>query len=184
MKHKWTEEERQIVRRDYQGTNASAQQLTGKLGVSLNAVKGQAQKMGISFRPDMKRWTPKEEEELVELIARFAPHVIARRMKRTINSVVVKAKRLGLSRMARDGWFVKAEVCEILGVDHRWVQTRIDSGSLKASWHNGCKPQQNGGACWHITEDDLRIFVRKYPEELHGRNLDIIQVVELLAGIL
>lgn len=183
MSHKWTEEERQIVRRDYRGTNRSAQQIADTLGVSFYGVKGQIEKMGISFRPDMRHWTPKEEEHLAELITKFAPHIVAKKMKRGLNSVVVKAKKLGLSRRARNGWYTKNEVCEILGVDHHWVQARIDCGALKARWHNGVKPQQNGGACWHIEEYDLREFIRKYPNELHGRNVDMIQIVEILAGL-
>jgi len=183
-KHKWTDDERQIVRRDYQGTNESAKRIAGKLGVSFNAVKGQVGKMGISFRPDMKQWTQKEEERLAELITQFVPHLVAKRMKRSINSVVVKSKKLGFSRRTRDGWYTKREVCNILGVDHHWVQARIDNGALKASWHNGVKPQKNGGACWHILESDLKEFIRKCPDELHGRNVDIFQIVEILAGVL
>ena len=182
--HKWTEEERQIVRRDYQGTKESARRIADRLGVSPFGVRGQIQTMGISFHPDMKRWTPKEEELLGELITKYAPHVVARKMKRNINSIIVKSKRLGYSRRVRDGWYTKQEACNILGVDHHWVQSRIDCGALKASWHNGVKPQQSGGACWHILEEDLRDFIRRYPDELHGRNIDIVQIVDLLVGIL
>lgn len=183
MNHNWTDEERQIVRRDYKGTNQSTQQIANNVGVTFNAVKGQVQKMGISFHPDRKPWMPEEEERLTELITQYPPYLVAKKMKRGINSIIVKIKRMGLSRRVRDGWYTKQEVCEILGVDHHWVQARIDIGALRASWHNDVKPQQSGGACWHILEGDLRIFIRKYPHELHGRNVDIIQIVEILAGL-
>lgn len=182
-KHKWTEGERDIVRRDYQGTNASALQIANKLGVSLYGVKAQIENMRISFRPDRRAWSPKEEEWLGELISKYPTHIVARRMKRTVNSVVVKSKRLGYLRRVRDGWYTKREVCHILGVDHHWIQARIDNGALKASWHFGIRPQKNGGAYWHIWQKDLRDFIRKHPDELHGRNVDMIQVVEILAGI-
>ena len=37
---------------------------------------------------------------------------------------------------------------------------------------------------WHIAEKDLRAYIRRYPEELNGRNVDLIAIVEILAGIL
>lgn len=183
VNHRWTEEERQIVRRDYRGTHESAWAIAEKLGVSFFGVKGQVQKMGISFRPDRRLWTPEEEEQLRDLITQHSPGAIAKRMHRSINSVVVRANRLRLSRRVRDGWYTKREVCAILGVDHHWVQNRIDSGALPAKYHNGHRPQKNNGACWHIMEKSLRQFIRRYPQELKGRNVDIILIVDILAGL-
>ena len=36
----------------------------------------------------------------------------------------------------------------------------------------------------HIKRNALRRFIRTYPEELLGRNVDMVQLVEILAGIL
>lgn len=182
MSHKWTDEEREIVRRDYRGTNSSAEAIGDRLGVSWCAVKGQVQKMGIT-KVHRYSWTPEEDEILTELIHRYAPGKIAKMMGRGVNSVVVRSKRLGLSRRVRDGWFTKEEVGKILGVDHKWLQQRIDSGQLKASWHNGRKPSKSGSACWHIEEKDLKTFIRRYPQELVGRNVDILLIVSILAGV-
>jgi len=105
-------------------------------------------------------------------------------MHRSINSVVVMSKRLGCSRRVRDGWFTKREVCEILGVDHKWVQRRIDSGVIKATYHfPDRRPAKIGYSCWHIEENDLRQFIRKYPQELTSRNVDLIMIVDILAGL-
>jgi len=103
-------------------------------------------------------------------------------MHRSLNSVVVRMKRLHLSRRVRDGWYTKREVCEILGMDHKWVQRRIDSGALKAEPHDpeSPLPKKNGGSCWHITEKDLAKFIVHHPQELNGRNVDLIIVVDLL----
>jgi len=93
------------------------------------------------------------------------------------------ATRLQVSRLIREGWFTKREVCEILAHDHKWVQARIDSGALKATYHYGSRPTQKGMSAWHIREHDLVQFIRRYPQELMGCNIDIIMIVELLAGI-
>ena len=70
-----------------------------------------------------------------------------------------------------------------MGVDHKWLQVRIDSGALMATHHDGTRPGPTGLRKWHIKQADLRSFVRRYPEELNGRNVDLILLVELLVGI-
>ena len=148
------------------------------------AVAGQISMMGIAKRDDRRPWTFKEEGKLAEIIHQYGPRQVAKMMHRSLNSVVVKSKRIGASRRVRDGWFTKAEVCEILGMDHKWVQRRIDSGAIKASYHTGTKPSKLGMAMWHINEKDLVEFIRRYPEELTARNVDFIMIVEMLAGVI
>lgn len=179
-KHKWTDEEREIIRRDYQQTRASRREIAAHLSVTEYAVAGQIQRMGIAKRTDRRPWTPKENEQLGELITRYSSIGVAKRMHRSVNSVVVRSKRLGYSSRARDGWYTKREVCEMLGVDHKWVQKRIDRGELKATYHNGRKPQQRGLAMWHIDKKDLRKFVIEHCLELNGRNVDLFDLVHLL----
>jgi len=180
-KHKWTEEEREIVRRDYQGSNASAAKIAEKLGVTKFAVKGQAAAMGIMTQksPD---WTPREIERLQELIHQRAVPQIAKMLHRSPNAVRVKATRLKLGLRARDDWYTKKDVCEILGVDHKKIQAWIDSGALVATWHTGLKPQKTGMAMWHITTEALRDFIINHSGELMGRNVDVQQIVWIVAG--
>lgn len=180
-KHRWTEEELEIVRRDYRGTIASAQEIADRLGVTKYAVKGQVQKLGIAMQksPD---WTTKELEMLRELIHKHSVPQIAKRLHRSPNAVKIKATRLKLGLRCRTDWYTKREVCEILGVDHKKVQSWIDSGAIEATWHNGRKPQKNGMSMWHITTDSLRRFLIRYSGELLGRNVDIQQIVWIVAG--
>ena len=140
--------------------------------------------MGIAKRDDRRPWSPAEEKRLATLMGQYCPSRVAKLMHRSINSVVVKSKRLGISRRARDGWFTKREVCVIFAVDHKWLQRRIDAGALKASWHYGRRPTKHGMASWHIQEADLKDFIRRYPGELQSRNLDIIMIVDILAGVI
>ena len=184
-KHHWLESERDIVRREYDGTNQTARLIAAKIAysagerVTFNAVKGQVQKLGLAIDKS-RRWTPGEIEILQEMITRYAPFTIARRLHRSENSVIVKSKRLGCSRRARDGWFTKREVCEICGVDHKKTQRWIDEGWLQASYHNGNRPQKNGMAMWHIDEKGLRDFIIQHGAELQGRNVDLFQIINLL----
>lgn len=181
--HTWTDDERDIIRRDYKHTHKSRRELAARLGVTEYAVAGQVSNMGIAKSDDRRQWTPQEKERLAKLIPRYCPRRIARMMRRSLNSVVLMAKRINVSSLIREGWFTKREVCEILAHGHRWVQARIDSGALKATYHYEERPSQKGMSAWHIEEYDLVQFIRKHPQELVGCNIDIIMIVELLAGI-
>lgn len=180
-KHKWTIDEQDIVRRDYDGTNQGADRIASKLGVTRCAVKGQVQKMGLAMQKSPP-WTEQEIEKLADLIHKYSIIGVARRLHRSPNAVKVKATRLKLRLRTRDDWFTKKEATEILGVEHKKVQSWIDKGALIASYHNGHKPQKNGMAMWHIEMKDLRKFVTQYADELQGRNVDIQQIAWLLSS--
>jgi len=91
-KHKWTDEERDIVRRDYKGRNQSAHQIADRLThmtgdeITFCAVKGQAAKMGI-LQNKSPRWTDKEIDILSEMITRYSPMTIAHKLHRSLNAV-------------------------------------------------------------------------------------------------
>jgi len=186
-KHRWTEEEEEIVRREYKGTNASARwiadylsHLTGER-ITIWAVKGKAAALGI-LKQKSPPWTPDELERLQLLIHKHPIPQIAKRLGRSCNAVKVKATRLKLGLRTRDDWYTKRDVCEILGVDHHKVQAWIDRGALVATWHSDRKPQRNGMAMWHITTEALRSFIIRHCGELMGRNVDIQQIVWIIAG--
>ena len=181
QRHIWTDTEREIVRRDYDGHNSSARRIANNLGVTFCAVKGQAAQMGI-LQDKSPDWTEKEVKILTEMISNHPPLTIARRLHRSVNAVVVKSKRLGLLRRYRDGWYTMKEVCEILGIDHHKATRWIETGELKASYHHGHKPQKNGSGYWHIDKLDLRSFIIHHASQL-GRNHDLFQIIEILAGI-
>lgn len=180
--HIWTDEDRDIVRRDYRGTNASSQAIATRLGVTFNAVRGQAAKMGL-MRQKSPPWKPKEIKRLEQLIHHKSIGQIAKELHRSKNAVKVKAVRLKLKIRQREGWYTKREVCEIVGEDHKKVQQWINRGALKATWHYDRKPGQEGMASWHIEEEDLRNFIISYSGELLGRNVDIQQIVWILTGV-
>jgi len=182
MKHKWSEEDRSIVRRDYEGTNASARRIADRLGVTFNAVKAQVQIAGIAMQKSPP-WTEKELERLRELIHKHSVTQVAKMLHRSTNAVYVKATRLKLGLRTRDDWFTKREVSEICGVDHKKVQVWIDRGDLIATYHNDKRPQKNGMSMWHIALKDLRNFLINNAGNLLGRNTDIQQIIWIISGV-
>jgi hypothetical protein len=188
--HRWTDEERAIIRREYKHTRESlhwlADYLTMCTGdrISIYAVRGQIQLMGIAKSDDRRPWTPEEDEKLRNLAEKYNVRKVARKMHRGEGSIRNRVKRLNILLRKRTGWFTKHEVMAILGHDHKWVQARIDSGAIEATWHYDKRPSQKGCSSWHITEEALVKYIRTYPEDLVGCNIDIITIVDMLAGII
>ena len=106
------------------------------------------------------------------------PDQVAKMLGRTVTSVKARAGRIGASWRDRDGWYTAQEVSEILGFGPHWVKDRISRGMLTANQTGG---REQG--VWRIQQKDLRDFIRRYPHELIGRNLDVVQVVEILVGV-
>ncbi len=179
--HRWTDDERNLIRREYDETLQSRQDLALKLGVSEGAVAGQVGKLGLGRRTGRNPWTPDEEELLRELVSQMPVDEVAGTLHRSRYAVIAKARQLGVSPRDRDGWYTRQEVCELLGVDAQWLQRRIDGGALKASRFHGDGPDP-WGRTWRIEARDLRRFIRRFCHELTGRNVDLEQIVELLAG--
>lgn len=181
--HNWTDTELEIVRRDYRGTRASAINLASRLSVTYWQVHYILEGMGLNHRWNERYWTAKEDKYLKNNYDRLSEKQLHRHLKRSKNSIHVRTTRLGLSRRNRDGWYTMKEVCEILGVDHHKVSRWIEQDILKASYHHGQKPQKSGSGYWHIDRADLAAFIRRYPQELIGKNVDLIQIVEILVGL-
>jgi hypothetical protein len=180
---KWTEEKKEYVRVHYQGTNASKAIIAAALGVTPGAVGAQVHILGVAKLTGRVNWLSGEDDRLRELVSQFPLSSVAKMMGRSLGSVKNRTVRLGLSLRSRDGWYVKTEVAEILGVDHKRVQSYIDSGALKASYHNGRKPHQSGNDSWHISDAALRAFIVRYCHEFNGRNVNLVMITDLLAGL-
>ena len=181
---RWSEEEIEVVREQYNGTIKSSERIAAKLGTTPKAVTYQAYKMGLGQRKAYRPWTVQEDDLLRALVPRKSPGQIATRMKRSVHAITVRAKRIRVSFSDREGWYTQAEACEILGVNREWIARRIESGVIKASWHHGRRPGRSGSGSWHIEQKDLGEFLRRYPHDLNGRNVDLVQVVEIIAGLL
>ena len=175
--HRWTDEERETLRREYGNRRKSIAQLAAWLGVTESAVKQQAFHLGLS---SCVVWTDEEDRLLFDLAGRYRPQTIARKLGRSVEAVVKRANMLGLSFRDRYGWYSQKEVASILGVQERWLKARIDNGALKAQWAGTGR----GRNCMRrISRRALRTFIRRYANELVGRGFDLLEVVDVLAGL-
>lgn len=185
QKHTWTEDERQILRSQYQGNRASVERLATAIGVTPAAVRGQLSAMGVRKKAPRQRWSKDDDRKLEQLAHTHPPHVIAKKMGRSTTAVTVRIKVKGYSRRDRDGWYTATDVARILGHDPKWVTRRIEAGQLRAVKHHRNSERANGTGQhpWRITAAALRNFIRTYPQDLQGRNMDVVAVVDLIAGL-
>ena len=192
LHHRWSDRERDFIKKHYSGTRQFRRDLASLLGVSEYAIAGQVARMGLCYRSNRARWSPAEDEELKKLLPQHPIAKVASTLNRSINAVSARAKRLNISRRDRDDWYNLKDVCDILGTDRRWVQKRIANGSLKAFIHHSSNTAarhkaQTGESrhhprSYHIKRVDLKTFIRRYPQDLKSSNLDLVSLVELLAG--
>jgi len=184
--HKWTDEEKTIVKARYNHTKASAQAIAIELrqNITACAVQHQASRLGATIpRPGVyKNWTPEEDERLISLSEKHCLSTIATTLKRSIPAIKTRMYAMHFSSRKRY-WFNATDVCYILGMTHRTLQKHISSGRLKAKLNNG-QHKQESSSQWHINREDLKIFIRTYPHELIAKNIDAPQIVDLLCGIL
>ena len=181
--HKWTQEEIETLRREY-GTNGKTQhQLADELGISRYQVSLQVRRMGLQKRPAPAPWTSEEQHLLLELAEKKSVPQIAEIMQRPVHGVTGQLRKLNASRRNRNGWYTLKEVAGIFGMTVMFTRKFVEDGSLKATYHNGERPGRAGGKAWHIEERDLRKFIRRHPQSIQGRNVDMVQLVQILGGI-
>jgi len=176
--HKWTKEDEEILVRDYRNNNESLKYLAQKIGISESSVRSKLGKLGLLKQTTW--WTAEELEYLEENYGSVTLEVLMKKLKRSSISIFVKAHRLKVSKTTRSGWFTQSEVARILGVDAGWIKRRIEKGYVleRKKFH-----KEDQKVVWRISEKSLRNFIRTYPEELTGHNVDFVMIVDILAGV-
>lgn len=100
---------------------------------------------------------------------------------RTPAALMVKAKRLGISRRYKEA--LSAQACsKILGVDAKTFTKWIDKGLISAGRRPTARLPQQGGD-WHtITRAVLRQFIIDNVERIDFRKVDKFALVEILTA--
>lgn len=105
----------------------------------------------------------------------------ARGFSRTPTAIVVRAKRLDISR--RYGATLSATAAAaIIGVDSKWITSRCLSGEIKAGRRGSNRLTQQGGDAWAIEHAVFRRWILDNLESVDIRKVDKFAFVELLVG--
>ena len=154
-----------------------AAEIAASLGWPTWAVKKAACKLGLT-RPwpkDRRAWTEAEVAILEKWSGVRSSGWIGRRLGRGLTSVVLKQKRLGLSRRVRNGYAVR-QLCDCFGVDHHTVDRWIDRGWLRAT----VQPTDRPLVSRRVQPDAIREFLRVHREEYRLDQVDQAWFLALL----
>lgn len=130
-------------------------------------------------------WTARETE-LMKQVPLHDPDRCAEIFRengfsRSPTAIMVRAKRLDLSRRYRDTMSATA-VSKILGIDSKGVTAECISGRLKAEKRPTRRLSQQGGDPWSITPSNLRAYIIEHLEKVDLRKVDKFAFVQIVAG--
>jgi Zn-finger nucleic acid-binding protein len=183
LKYIWQPQHEAYMRAHYHGglhqSGRVIKELARQTGFPRWYVKRQAQRLGLTMHPDRRLWNQQELDTLDKLLGKVSAATIAKRLKRTETSVVMKIKALGHSRRVTESYTVRdLELC--LGEDHHKIQKWIANGWLRdgfkgAHLHNG-----NGHDIHRFREIDILNFIKARPQEVNLGKVDQTWFLDLV----
>jgi len=142
-------------------------------------IKKRAARLGLTMHQDKRLWTMAEEAIVEHLVGKVSALTIAKRLKRTEASVVLKIKRMGLSRRVRNGYTMR-DLEECLGEDHRKIQRWIENGWLRDRLQGTHRHNGNGCDIHRFQEKDILTFLKQHPREITLGRVDQIWFLDVL----
>ena len=144
-------------------------------------IKKRAARLGLTMHQDKRPWTAAEEEIIERLVGKVGALTIAKRLKRTEASVVLKIKRMGVSRrVSVSGGYTMRDLEQCLGEDHRKIQKWIEKRWLRDRLQGTRRHDGNGQDIHRFREKDILDFVRHHPEELSVARCDGLWLLDLI----
>ena len=128
---------------------------------------------------ERRPWTAAEAEIIERLLGKVSALTIAKRLKRTEASVVLKIKRMGLSRRVRNGYTMR-DLEECLGEDHHKIQRWIENGWLRDHLQGTRRHDGNGRDIHRFREKEILEFLPRHPEEINLGKVDAIWFLDLV----
>ncbi|MBW3671478.1 MAG: hypothetical protein KY432_07370 [Acidobacteria bacterium] len=178
-KYEWTPERDQILREEYDGTiKGRAAEIGQRLGFPGWVVRKRASLLGLTRPADRREWTEQETAFLGDHAGTRTVRWIAKRLERSDASVVLKLKRLGISRAIRDGTYTLRELEECFGVDHHSIDRWIARGLLKGSRRGTDRPNDT----WSFTDEQILAFIIENPTTFDLRKVDQLWFMDLLTS--
>jgi hypothetical protein len=143
-------------------------------------IKRRACLLGLStpWPADRKNWTSEEERLLEENSGRRHVTWLAKRLKRSLTSVVLKLKRMGLRRRMTDGYTL-GTLGECFGIDHHVIERWVREGKLTVKRRN---PDAAERSPWYVTDRDVLAFIRQHPLDFRLDKVDQHWFLDLVLG--
>jgi len=168
-KYDWTPERDAYLREHYNSrVKGRAAVIAARFGFPTWLVKRRAGMLGVAApKPaDLGRvWSAEEIAIVEEWTGRRSVKWIVGALKRrgftrTQTSVIVRQKRLGISRRISEGYTMR-ELESALGMDHRRIERLVREGKLRGI-ARGADTTLLPGHAWHFSEETVMAFLRDH----------------------
>jgi hypothetical protein len=177
-RYDWTAERDQCLRARYDGrVKGRAAEVARSLGWPTWAIKKRAAQLGLCYPADRRDWTTEETRYLAEQAGSRTTHWLAQRLQRSEASVVLKLKRMRMSRRYREGYTLRElELC--FGVDHHAIERLVREGKLQVR-RRGTRRARDA---WCVRDSDLVTFVRDHPTAFRLDRCDQVWFLDLITS--
>ncbi len=167
-KYVWTPEKDQFLRDSYDSKiKGRAKSIAVQLGWPRWVIVKRAARLGLTRQIERKDWEPEETEFLLKHVGKRTVNWIGKKLGRSVTSVVLKTKRLKISRAFRDGYTLRRlELC--FGTDHKVISKWICDGKLRAQRLLTNRPFDR----WYTTDAEVLRFIIKFPQEFRLDRVD------------
>jgi hypothetical protein len=175
-KYFFDESSDRLISEHYDSSTATIDLLSRRLGLPRWVIRRRAQTLGLA-RTKEKPWSEKEVAYLEANLHTLSLAVMAKRLRRSITAVSLKAKRLGIKKS--DEGYTARSLAQAFGVDDHKVVRWVELGVLKASRRNSQRPND----MYFISDQEVKRFVCTYPTEFDLRKVEQVWFIDLLAGV-
>jgi hypothetical protein len=177
----WTEERVTYLRAHYRaGIKGVPKAIAAHLGWPDWVIKRKATELGLTaserYNRGRREWTGQDEAFLIKYLGRRTAHWIAKKLDRTLVSVVMKAKKLHLSVALREGYTVR-RLCLCFGVDHKVVDRWLDDGKLRRR-----ERPYKGRRALCVNNVDVLEFIQEHPGAFELSRVDQAWFMDLIVG--
>jgi len=177
-KYPWTPERDQVLRDRYDGkVKGKAAELAALVGWPTWVIKKRAATLGLCYAVPRQDWTQEEERFLWEHAGHRLSHWIAKQLHRSETSVVLKLKRMKISRRFRDGYTLRElELC--FGTDHHVIERWVREEKLRVRRRD----ERGDRKSWCVSDDALLTFIRDYPLSFRLDKVDQVWFMDLITS--
>jgi len=160
--------------------------LARQLGLPRWKISRRALELGVIARQAKEPDWCEEEIDILERNAHLMPGAVQKHLgragyRRTVQGIMLKRRRLHISRSSMDG-YTSRSLAECFGIDDHSITKWISRGLLKARKRGTARTPQQGGDEWYITERWVRDFIVNNIAVIDIRKVDKYWLVDILAG--
>jgi hypothetical protein len=180
LKYPLTPERRAYLLEHYDATDlGKAGRVAAVLGVPRWRVTRWAQELGLAaVAAKAKDWTPEEDAFLETHLGARHVHWIARKLGRSVTAVVVRSKRLAISRRAARDWWTATQVALGFGVDPGTVVRWIRQGKLAATPYG--QDHDDRHHTYQVWPADVVRFIEQHPSAFTLAKVDQVWFLDLV----